>query len=228
MKRSFMALVASVLALAIFPAGAVAGGTSEPADDSGGNCSQSGALVAANCNNISGPQVQVGGGLVNEQNQNNSQQNGDNSGTSNANTDVVAVDSSSDSSDGYEGESQPSGGGDNCNQGGALIAANCNNISAGQYQAGGGVVNQQNQNKFAAVAANCTNLSGGQEQIGGGGRGTYTDSAEPAFVGGGGGSLVNQQNQNNSQQNGNNAGTENENTNVIVLGRSVFGPRPPA
>jgi hypothetical protein len=140
MRRvSFAVLVAGILALAI-PASASASGSPESSD--GGNCSSSGAIVAANCTNISGPQVQAGGGLENTQQQNNTQQNGDNSGTSNANTDGVATSQPSES---YEG-SESSGSGGNCSQNGALIAANCTNISGGQYQGGAGLENQQQQN----------------------------------------------------------------------------------
>jgi hypothetical protein len=142
-RRTCVALGASLLVLAILPAGASATGSPE-SGDSGGNCSSSGALIAANCTNISGPQTQVGGGLVNEQNQSSSQQNGDSSGTSNANTNGVAV-GSSEPSESTDGGSQPSGSGGNCSQHGAIIAANCTNYSGGQEQIGGGLVNQQNQ-----------------------------------------------------------------------------------
>jgi hypothetical protein len=135
-RNAFVALGASVLALAI-PATASATGSEEPSgDSSGGNCNSSGALVAANCTNISGPQVQVGGGLQNEQNQNNSQQNGNNSDTSNTNTNVAGA--GAQPTDGYEGESSSSGGGGNCNQRFAAVAANCTNISGEQEQSSNG------------------------------------------------------------------------------------------
>src|SRR5205085_12701350 len=107
------------------------------------------------------------GGLVNEQNQSNNQQNGDRSRTGHANANAVAV-GNSQPSDGYSGTSEPSSGGGNCNQTGAVVAANCTNYSGGQYQAGGGLVNQQNQS--------------------------------------------------NSQQNGDNSGTNNPNTNAVAVG----------
>jgi len=182
MKRSsFAVLVAGLFALAI-PASASATGSPESSD--GGNCSSSGALVAANCTNISGPQVQAGGGLENTQQQNNNQQNGDNSGTSSANTDGVA---NSQPSNGYEGDSEPSGSGGNCSQHGALIAANCTNYSGGQYQGGAGLENEQQQNNnqqngdnSGTSNANTNGVAGGNSQP----NDNYDGNSEPSGSGG--------------------------------------------